>query len=153
MLRKKTALLAAVVALFSLPLAHADLLTTNYTNEDSTVKITSGKFKPCAGLIGQFTSAHGELLTPWGQVRGLCLSSGNMCTAEVYMTKDCTGPVVGYAAMDLGRQYVTTLYSIDAKYKFSISPTDNTHILLEYADPTPAPAPEPEPAPAPAPAE
>lgn len=132
MFLKKTALMGAALALLSMPLiANADLLTTNNTDEDSTVKVTSGKFHPCAGSIGQFTPAHGELRTPWGQVRGLCLSSGDICTADLYMTKDCTGPVVGVATLDLSKQTITAIYSLDPRYNFHVE--GSTHVVLDYA--------------------
>lgn len=133
MLLNKATLAGAVFALLSLSTQAAELTTTNNTDFDSTVKVTSGRFHPCAGSIGEYTPAHGERVTPWGQVRGLCLSSGDNCTADIYMTKDCSGPVIGVASMDLSHQKITMLVSLDPRYNFHLE--GSTHVVLDYATP------------------
>src|SRR3989344_922325 len=103
MLLKKTALIGAAIALINLPLyANATSLTTiNNTDEFSAVRVTSGTVHPCSGTpSGQYTPPRdsqgnpGKLETPWAIVKFLCMTSGSVCTADIYMTKDCTGPVI-----------------------------------------------------------
>lgn len=133
MLLKKTTIMSALFVLLSLPgIASAGLWTDNKTSNDSTVKITSGKFFPCAGIVkGVYTPAHHKQEVSWDLVKGLCLSSGGTCTADIYMTRDCTGPVVGKATLDTVSLSIKSIYSINSKYKFYAD--SSTSVVLDAA--------------------
>lgn len=106
MLLKKIALLGATLAVLSAPLAtYANLETNNYTDEDSAVKILSSG--TCSGTLGFYTPARpqkekgsfGHLSTSPLAVRILCVHT-NPCSAEIYMTRNCSGNKVATAKID-----------------------------------------------------
>lgn len=127
MMLKKSALFGMALAIASLPLiAHADLRTTNHTPKDSTVRVKhSGA---CAGAFGKYTPASvggvaGESDVRWGEVQALCLGSGSVCSALIYMSKDCSGPVYAEANVNLQTKTVSiTSVSPTSPYKFTVGP-------------------------------
>lgn len=145
MLLKKMILTGSAILLYSLSNVGlcGGLVTLNYTDEDSTVKITSGKFKPCAGsndIMNVYTPKRNPDNTPgrtdvdWGIVKGLCISSGNTCTANIYMSQTCDSPVVGVASLDVKSLKVMSIYAIDSRYVFTAeSPTQISLKLIPTA--------------------
>lgn len=133
MLTKKIAIIGTTLAFLSLPLAaYADLTTTNNTNEDSTVKVTSNSTKPCAATFGEFTPAHTPdpgRPTKWGSVKLLCAQFSGTCTADIYMTKTCDSEVVATAALDLSKQEITITSVKSSKYEFLPS---GSHLTINY---------------------
>lgn len=119
---KKSALLGMALAIASLPMiTHADLVTTNNTRLDSTVRVKhSGA---CAGSFGKYTPAGQTRDVRWGEVQALCLGSGNICSALVYMSRDCSGPIHAEANVNLQTKTVTvTSVSPTSPYKFTVGP-------------------------------
>lgn len=132
---KKHTLIGAVVAALALPtVALADLTTHNNTNETSAVKVKSGIFtNACTGTVpGKLRSVAppGVSSVNWDNVNSLCFRSGNTCTAEIYMTADCSGPAVATASLDLSSHVVTVQpQPATSKYKVEASGSD---VYLSY---------------------
>lgn len=119
MLFKQTFVLSSALALLSLPvIASANLDTFNHTNEDSSVKILkSGICSSKVPVFGTYTPANGQSsVTPLG-VRAICAAGSGECMADIYMTRDCSGPVVANAKLNLGTITVTSINMISTKYK------------------------------------
>lgn len=101
-----------------------NLHTDNFTDEDSTVYVTSSIKPTCAGSLGNYTPKRNADGTPgtsnvqWYKVKALCFGSKDgICKADVYMSKDCSGPVVAKSELNLGSGDVTIVQgSVDAKY-------------------------------------
>lgn len=107
--------------------ANGDLVTNNTTHEPSTVKLLTGK-KICSGSIGKPGITDGGEMhhtVPMAIVNDLCTkgsgSPGGKCYADIYMTRDCTGDVVGHAWINVNnggqKGEVTIDSSPHAKYK------------------------------------
>ena len=134
---KKQTLIATVIAAVALPaLASADpvLATHNNTNETSAVRVTSGSFKgQCSGTVPaklRSIAPPGYSSVPWRNVQGLCLNSGNVCTAEIHMTPDCSDPAIATASLDLGAKVVTVGAQPEtSRYVVTASGTD---VFLNY---------------------
>ncbi len=90
---------------FSLPLtAQANLTIENQTAFPSTCKINNQHGDAqCSSTIPTYgvTQAHTINSIPHGIIWGGCLANLHNCTAEVYMTDNCTGPIVATAVFDI----------------------------------------------------
>lgn len=123
MLLKKTALLGATLAVLNAPLAtYANLETNNYTDENSAVKVLSSGI--CSGNLGFYTPArptkekgsYGHLSTTPFSVRVLC-NGANPCSADIYMTKDCSGDKVATASIDTNTINIIKVQNVEqSKY-------------------------------------
>lgn len=130
MFLQKRMLSTIACVVMNLPfIANADpsLTTTNNTNYNSAVKVISSPIKPCSGQIGEYTPAHQEKTTTWNNVKILCLGSGSLCRAEIYMTKDCTGAAVAVASLDLSNPNVTVEQILNSSYNIT---ANGTHVFL-----------------------
>jgi hypothetical protein len=80
--------------------AHADLTIVNNTDFDSTCVVNDGM---CSNELGDsgITHAHTSNLIEQIQLYIACGISTSNCKADVYMTPDCSGPVVGTVILDL----------------------------------------------------
>ncbi len=119
--------------------ANASLLTYNYTDEDSSVRVTSGKLKPCSKSAGKYTPKRDASGNPGvssandNEIKLLCLTTvGNTCTANIYATQDCSGPEVGYASLDLTSKAVTSVTSTNPRYVF-LSENGGTVLKVKYS--------------------
>lgn len=113
---KKTSLLA-VVAAFMPVLAHADLITNNYSKEPSTVRITNGPFHFCSGAFPGGTTAPGEMnhTVPQDSVNKLCMNTGGVCEADIYPSANCgaSGAApIGHAQLILATSQVIVTKSV-----------------------------------------
>lgn len=136
---KKTLVTCVMVALLSTPLiSNAAFDTYNHTNEDSSVRITSGTYGPCSMDFGIYTPKQSSNGTPGhssasdSQITVLCYSSlNNTCTADIYNDKNCTpGHKVGHATLDLKTFKVTSVISDDPIYDFDKH--DGTRLDITY---------------------
>ncbi len=131
MLFKKTILMGTFLGLASMSmLANADpdaLNTYNYTDHDSAVVVTSGIDKgKCTGTLPspftQFTPAGtptnpGQSHVEWDSVGALCLlSPGNICTADIHMTRDCSDSAVARVSLNLKSHVVTVNQTMGDKF-------------------------------------
>jgi hypothetical protein len=132
MVLKKIAFIGVAIALVNLPLyANAASLTTiNNTDEFSSVRVTSGFIHPCSGDDGHYTKPRDTLETSWDVVKFLCMSSGSVCTADIYMTPNCTGEIVANASLDLNNPNVVVT-SLNPKKYFIIAA--GTTVTMNYA--------------------
>lgn len=136
---KKVQLLIAA-SLVTLPLiANATLENFNYTNEDSSVRVTSGKVHPCSSDAGVYTpkaSPNGDpgySFVKDTEIQGLCLGSANKtCTADIYNTNNCTGDKVAVASLDLNTKSVTSIMVTDPRYVFEVE-NGGTVLRVRYA--------------------
>lgn len=98
---KKT-MLVSFIAACSMPLIAqaADLTIVNNTNRDSTSVINNGA---CSTILGEhgITRAHSTNVVPSMTVAFACLMNRSNCRADVYMTNNCSGPVVATAFFDV----------------------------------------------------
>lgn len=120
--------------------ANAGLQTFNYTDEDSSVKVTSGIVKPCSGSVGVYTAKRNADGSPGvstakdNEITLLCkTTSGKTCTADIYSNKNCSGTRIGYASLNLDTKSVINVTSTNAKYVF-ISENGGTFLRVKYAD-------------------
>lgn len=125
-------------ALICLPLmTFANLHTKNFTDEDSSVKVTSGSAKPCSYDAGVFTPARsadgspGESDVDDNKIKLLCLTSIGKCTADIFNTRDCKPQKIGDAEMDLKTKKVTRVTTTDSRYAIDVEGDSNT-IVLRY---------------------
>ena len=137
---KQSKLFIATLALISMPLiANASLDLYNYTNEDSTVRVTSGSIKPCSSDLGVYTpkaSPNGEPGNKFvkdSEISGLCITSKDKtCTADIYNSNNCTGQVVGQASLSLNSKSVTSIVVTDSRYSFEVE-GNGTVLKVRYA--------------------
>lgn len=116
---KKLKLLGATslsLCLLSVPLvAKADLTIDNQTFFPSTSKINnqSGNAQ-CSNTIPVYgiTQPQTKNVIPQGIIWGACLANLHACSAEVYMSDNCTGPAVATVVFDIstGIQSISNLY-------------------------------------------
>jgi len=132
---KKFILLATIITLSST--ANAALQTFNYTNEDSSVRVTSGKLKPCSSSAGKYTPRRNPDGSPGvstasdNEITLLCMTTvGNDCTADIFATRDCTGTKVGYATLNLKSKSVTNVTSTNTNYVFTVE--NGTILKVKY---------------------
>ena len=117
----------------------ADLYTENYTNEDSSVRVSSGSKHPCSADAGIFTpkvqsdGSPGTSYASNNHIKLLCISSGNnMCNADIFNTKNCTGEMIGRASLDLKTYKVTNAESF-GKYDIQFTnQAEGTQLTLKY---------------------
>lgn len=141
MFLKKSILTLSIVTLSSISLiANAALSMQNFTDEDSSVKVTSGILKPCSSQAGVYTpkrntdGSPGESSAKDNEILFLCKTTpkGQACTADIYNTANCTGTRVGYASLNLTTKTVTAVASLDeSKYIFH-SYNGGTLLTVEY---------------------
>ncbi|HEX2548855.1 MAG TPA: hypothetical protein VHM20_03435 [Gammaproteobacteria bacterium] len=111
------------LVMLTAPLAHANFETFNYTNEDSSVRVTSGLYQPCSMDFGIYTpkkypdDSPGYFNATDSKIKTLCLTStNNVCTADIYNTKNCTGEKIGQASLDLTTYRITEIVEISDHY-------------------------------------
>jgi hypothetical protein len=134
---KKTMCLATLLSLSCT--AYAGLQTFNYTDEDSSVKVTSGILKPCSGSVGVYTpkkhadGSPGVSAAKDNEITLLCKTSkDNVCTADIYNSNNCSGTRVGYASLNLSTKSVISVTSTNDKYVF-VSEDGGTVLKVKYA--------------------
>ena len=135
---KKLVFLGSALVTLSIPMtAFAELYTYNFTNEDSSVKVTSGSKFPCSSDAGVYTpkknpdGSPGQSTVKDGAITLLCLTSKNTCTANIYNSKNCTGDKVGEAALDLKTKRVTMAKSTNSRYRIDVE-KNGTVLNLTY---------------------
>lgn len=133
---KKIILLTSLMSLSIA--ANAGLQTYNYTDEDSSVKVTSGIIKPCSGSVGVYTpkrnadGSPGVSIAKDNEITLLCkTTSGNTCTADIYSNKNCSGTKIGYASLNLTTKSVMNVTSTNTKYVFT-SENGGTILKVRY---------------------
>lgn len=134
----KSILLGSILATSTLPLAaNAALETYNYTNEESSVRVTSGIIKPCSLDAGVYTPKMNPDGTPGRssvndtEINILCKTSTNTCTADIYNTKNCTGDKIGYATLSLATKTVISFTTLDPRYVIDVQ--NGTILTLRYS--------------------
>jgi hypothetical protein len=85
----------------SLPLmANAGLTITNNTDFDSTSIINNAPI--CSSsMTGGVTPAHSVNNVPDKTVWWACITNTTNCTADVYLTNNCTGPKIATVTFDV----------------------------------------------------
>lgn len=98
---KKTAQIAASIIIAALPFtaSAAGLTIDNQTDFDSTSVLNNGA---CSTILGSdgITKAHTRKTVSESKIRLACIGHWSNCKAEVYMSNNCTGPVVATAYFD-----------------------------------------------------
>jgi hypothetical protein len=122
MLLKKSAMLAAVLALISAPFAHATLLTHNQTKLYSTVALDNGA---CAGGKGKITEPGKDLPVGDFEVRYIC-KFASKCGATILVgtldeMKVCQGTKIGHAVLDTGSVTLDEDVRNDAPGQYNIT--------------------------------
>lgn len=120
-------------------IAYANLDTYNYTNEDSSVRVTSGTLHPCSADVGVYTPKQNADGTPGHssvndtQIKTLCISSEkNVCTADIYNSRNCTQTKIGTASLNMSNSSVTSVTRLDSRYTFDIQ-NNGKVLLIHYA--------------------
>lgn len=116
---KPLGITALTLCVLSLPLAaKADLVIDNQTFFPSTSKINNQNgHAQCSNTIPVYgvTAPHSKNTIPQGIIWGACITNLHACTAEVYMTNNCSGPIIATAVFDIstGIQSINNLYGAD----------------------------------------
>jgi len=141
MILKKYALLSSALIVLGLPvLASATpvgpLNTSNYTNEVSTVKITSPGSHYCSASppFNEFTPAQGHSSTTQAQIKSICQLTGGICTAEVYATSNCDAMhalPIAHITINLDTLVVTLVGKMDNP-KYNIVYKNPWTVLITY---------------------
>jgi len=140
MKKAKIAKLVSSILLAIIPATSMATLTVyNYTNEDSSVKVTSGILYPCSMDAGVYTPKMSPDGTPGyskvsdTEINILCKTSkNNLCTANLYASKNCSGKIIGNAALDLKTKSVMSVVLTDTKYSFDVS-SNGTVLRINYS--------------------
>lgn len=113
---KKTLLVGSVLATLSfsaLAQAAEGLTTVNKTKSISAVRILTGRLaNTCTGnppppIPAQYTMPGETKTVGWTPVGILCNGSpGGICKAEIHMTKNCSGPAVAVAELNIPAKIV-----------------------------------------------
>jgi len=141
MLLKKCALIGSTLAILGLPvLASANLLTYNYTNEISTVKITSSILKLCSvgPLSNKFTPAikngiPGNSSTTPAEVKTICQQFSGTCEADMYATPNCDAggaKPIAHLKIDVGNLAVAIVSKLSPKYAIDVA---GSTVVVKYA--------------------
>ena len=93
----------SLIAMSMAPLstfAADNLVIWNDTNSDATFKINQGDCS--ASILGKdgLVKSQNWSSVDIGAVTSLCGESATSCVVDIYMTGDCSGPIVGTATMD-----------------------------------------------------
>ncbi len=120
-------------------ISYANLDTYNYTNEDSSVRVTSGSIHPCSADVGVYTPKKNANGTPGHssanntQIKTLCISSeNNTCTADIYNSKNCTLTKIGTASLNMGSSTITSMKTLDSRYTLEVQ-NGGRVLLIKYA--------------------
>lgn len=90
----------SLITLLSIPMiSFADLTITNNTNLDSTSIINRGL---CSATLptGGVTKAHTTNVISSFNLGLACVRDQRNCKADVYMTNNCTGPIIATVILD-----------------------------------------------------
>jgi hypothetical protein len=132
MFLKKALLLGSALTMLGFSaVTQADngLVTHNNTSHDSAVRLNSGFFAgKCTGtmpapLPSQYTPAGQTSTVGWTIVGMLCKNSpGNICKAEIHMTRDCSDAAVATTDLNLNSKTIQNVvnapqsgYSVSAQ--------------------------------------
>lgn len=99
MLLKK--IIASSLLALGVSAAHAqDLTITNNTDFPSTTHLNN---TICSSVLGDLgvTPAKGSRTINEQAIRLVCITNPNNCQADVYLSKDCSGPVIAKAVYDV----------------------------------------------------
>lgn len=95
-------LLAISASSISIYAGATDLTIVNNTNQDSTSYINGSPV--CSSYIPYgITRAHSTNGIPEDTIAMACMADTVNCKADVYMTPDCTGPVVATVIFDINQ--------------------------------------------------
>lgn len=106
---------AATLAYAAGPAAD-DLTIVNNTNYASTCVINRGACS--ANLPHGITEPHSTNTVDKRTVGLACLANSTNCTADVYMTRDCSGQIVAKIIFDT-KTGVKSVASMDSRYQLS----------------------------------
>lgn len=98
--------------------AVSNLVIVNQTNADSTARINGGL---CSNDIpggGGITYAHSTNTISASVIGGACFFTPHNCRADVYMTDDCSGPMIGSVLFDKNTG-VQSISSTSSSYALS----------------------------------
>lgn len=112
-----TSLLAMSVSSVSIFAQAANLTIINNTGQDSTSYINNSPL--CSSYIPNGTTkAHSTNVIPESTISAACMVDTVNCKADVYMTNNCTGPVVATIIFDIN-QGIKGIIPRSPIYKFS----------------------------------
>jgi hypothetical protein len=97
---KLSIIAASVCMLMPVVSSAADLKITNNTDAPSTSVINGGfcsKYMPNGTGV---TQPHSTNVVPDKVVKGACWLNERNCVADVYMTDDCSGPIVAKVSLN-----------------------------------------------------
>jgi hypothetical protein len=104
MFLKKMALVGALSLMGMSFAAYADLTIINKTPEFSTVKVTSGALHLCSNAKAQgVTQPNSTNHVDQKLINELCIGSGKVCEANIFMTNNCSGKIARHAKLENGK--------------------------------------------------
>lgn len=113
---KKKIVGLTITAIISLPMLSfaGDLTLVNDTNRDSTCVINNGACSTILGSSG-VTKAHTTNTVAESKINLACILNRSNCKADVYMTDNCSGPIVGTVILDT-KTGIKSVQMHDASY-------------------------------------
>src|SRR3990167_5526407 len=110
--------LAIVICSIPLCVQAGNLTVVNNTNFDSTT--ITNNFSCSDHLPGGkgITKAHSTNVIPENTVNVACIRNKDNCKADVYLTANCTGPMVATVIFDV-KNGIKSVAVHDSKYKIS----------------------------------
>ncbi|MDA8561665.1 hypothetical protein N9L02_00950 [Gammaproteobacteria bacterium] len=135
----KSLLVTFILSIFFISInANAGLQTKNYTNEDSSVRVTSGIIKPCSSQAGVYTPKKDKNGKPGVSYVGnteiiiLCATSKHdICTANIYKTNNCSGHKIGRASLNLKTKTIINAAPTNPLYVFLVE-NNGTLLKIKY---------------------
>lgn len=107
-----------------------ELKIINNTSEASTCKTAKGCSTDLLGVVG-ITPAHDSRTYSAAKIRIACKDHLDNCVADVYMTNNCTGPVIASAAFGLDAGLISITPKAGNNYQVSGTPGD-TNVTIGY---------------------
>jgi hypothetical protein len=106
--------------------SQAALTLVNNTNRDSTSIINSGV---CSSkLPNGITPAHTTNVVGDTVIKLACIKDKTNCTADVFMTRDCSGNRIARVSFNVNTSTVTSVAMNTSEYKISV---DGLKITLD----------------------
>ena len=127
-----TTLLAACCSLATLAMAKpaaSDLTIHNNTDFASTSKSNHGgcSYKLAHGITEPHTTNTVDKTT----VGLACMASPTDCVTDIYITRDCSGPIIATITFDTQTGIKGTPTSNDPRFNFTVDPNNRFAITID----------------------
>lgn len=132
---RKTVLVSLLGLGLCLPViaSASTLVIDNHSTRDSTLKVTNGTNTACSSKLltnGVTKANNGHTEVSEGNMNMLCGANKDNCLADIYMTNDCSGPVIAKAKFSTTRGIQDLKEQGDTPFTFTFT-TGGFYMLIE----------------------